>query len=233
MDQSPMLVEHCYATRGGGQRENMIWSEKDSAELQHPTTLHYCKHKYELNVEQSKGNNKIQDDNDHTLDNNPGFPHASQMEILSLRERPEGVCLLAHSKSAKFKEQKLKDIVVVRNFSKGRAFQTLKDKLCNAPILALPDGPEDFVVYYDAAGLGLGCVLMQRDKIELFSDYDCKIRYHPGKANVVADALSRMKRFKPRRVRAMNMTIQSSIKDKILEAKNEASEAVNALTEML
>ncbi|GKD86949.1 putative reverse transcriptase domain-containing protein, partial [Tanacetum coccineum] len=42
------------------------------------------------------------------------------------------------------------------------AFQTLKDKLCNAPVLALPDGLEDFVVYYDASGIGLGCVLMQR-----------------------------------------------------------------------
>ncbi|GJU37024.1 putative reverse transcriptase domain-containing protein [Tanacetum coccineum] len=44
------------------------------------------------------------------------------------------------------------------------AFQNLKDKLCNAPVLALPDGPEDFVVYCDAFGLGLGCVLMQRGK---------------------------------------------------------------------
>ncbi|GJW07407.1 gag-pol polyprotein [Tanacetum coccineum] len=43
-----------------------------------------------------------------------------------------------------------------------REFQTFKDKLCNAPVLALPDGLEDFVVYYDASGLGLGCVLMQR-----------------------------------------------------------------------
>ncbi|GJZ97996.1 putative reverse transcriptase domain-containing protein [Tanacetum coccineum] len=116
------------------------------------------------------------------------------------------------------------------------AFQTLKDKLCNAHVLALPDGPEDFVVYCDASGIGLGCVLMQRGKviayasrqlkiheknytthdlelgavvfalkiwrhylygtksIELFSDYDCEIRYHPGKANVVADALSRKER---------------------------------------
>nr|GEZ24642.1 hypothetical protein [Tanacetum cinerariifolium] len=43
--------------------------------------------------------------------------------------------------------------------------------------------------------------------IELFSDYDCKIRYHPGKANVVADALSKKERVKPKRVRAMNMTL--------------------------
>nr|GEU60461.1 hypothetical protein [Tanacetum cinerariifolium] len=68
------------------------------------------------------------------------------------------------------------------------AFQTLKDKLCNAPVLDLSDGPEDFLVYCDASEIGLGCVLMQR---ELFSDYDCEIRYHHGKANVVADALSR------------------------------------------
>ncbi|GJS97711.1 putative reverse transcriptase domain-containing protein [Tanacetum coccineum] len=112
------------------------------------------------------------------------------------------------------------------------AFQTLKDKLCNALVLALPDRPKDFVVYCDASKIGLGCVLMQRGKkelnmrqrhwIELFSDYDCEIRYHPGKANVVADALSRKERVKPKRVRAMNMTLQSSIKDRILAAQKEA-----------
>ncbi|GKF28262.1 putative reverse transcriptase domain-containing protein, partial [Tanacetum coccineum] len=58
--------------------------------------------------------------------------------------------------------------------------------------------------------------------IELFSDYDCEIRYHPDKANVVADTLSRKERVKPKRVRAMNMTLQSSIKDKILAAQKEA-----------
>ncbi|GJU67373.1 putative reverse transcriptase domain-containing protein [Tanacetum coccineum] len=131
------------------------------------------------------------------------------------------------------------------------AFQTLKDKLCNVPVLALLDEPEDFVVYIDASGIGLGCELIQRDKviayasrqlkiheknytthdlemgavrrwIELFSDYGYEIRYHPGKANVVADALSRKERVKPKRVRAMNMILQSSIKDRILAAQKEA-----------
>ncbi|GKA81657.1 putative reverse transcriptase domain-containing protein [Tanacetum coccineum] len=63
--------------------------------------------------------------------------------------------------------------------------------------------------------------MRQRHWIELFSDYDCEIRYYPGKENVVADALSRKERVKPKRVRAMNMTLQSSIKDRILTAQNE------------
>ncbi|GKE52613.1 putative reverse transcriptase domain-containing protein [Tanacetum coccineum] len=45
------------------------------------------------------------------------------------------------------------------------AFQILKDNLCNAPILSLPDGIEDFVVFYDTPNQGLGCVLMQRGKV--------------------------------------------------------------------
>ncbi|GJR03847.1 putative reverse transcriptase domain-containing protein [Tanacetum coccineum] len=136
------------------------------------------------------------------------------------------------------------------------AFQLIKQKLCSAPILALPEGNEDFIAYCDASIKGLGAVLMQREKViayasrqlkiheknytthdlelgavvfalkiwrhylygtkytvftdhkslqhildqkelnmrqrrwlELLSDYDCEIRYHPGKANVVADAL--------------------------------------------
>ncbi|GJZ21811.1 ribonuclease H-like domain-containing protein [Tanacetum coccineum] len=48
-----------------------------------------------------------------------------------------------------------------------QAFQTLMDNLCNTPILSLPDGPEDFVVYCDASNQGLGCVLMQRGKYKV------------------------------------------------------------------
>ncbi|GJX75483.1 putative reverse transcriptase domain-containing protein [Tanacetum coccineum] len=147
------------------------------------------------------------------------------------------------------------------------AFQLIKQKLCSAPILALPKGSENFIVYCDASHKGLGAVLMQNEKViayasrqlkiheknytthdlelgavvfalkmwrhylygtrctvftdhkslqhildqkelnmrqrrwlELLSDYDCDIRYHPGKANVVADALSRKERSKPLRV---------------------------------
>nr|GEW65467.1 hypothetical protein [Tanacetum cinerariifolium] len=79
-----------------------------------------------------------------------------------------------------------------------------------APILALPEGSENFMVYCDTSHKGLGAVLMQKDKViayasrqlkelnmrqrrwlELLNDYDCEIRYHPGKANVVADALTK------------------------------------------
>ncbi|GKG00817.1 putative reverse transcriptase domain-containing protein, partial [Tanacetum coccineum] len=75
--------------------------------------------------------------------------------------------------------------------------------------------------------------MRQRHWIKLFCDYDCEIRYHLGKENIVADALSRKERVKPKRVRAMNMTIHSSIKDRILAAQNEASQVVDAPTEML
>ncbi|KAC9696434.1 hypothetical protein E3N88_45379 [Mikania micrantha] len=161
------------------------------------------------------------------------------------------------------------------------AFQTLKQKLCDAPILTLPDGNDDFVVYCDASNQGLGCVLMQRGKViayasrqlkvheknytthdlelgavvfalkiwrhylygtkcvvftdhkslqhilhqkelnmrqrrwvELLNDYDCEIRYHPGKANVVADALSRKSHTQVHSIR-----IQSNLRNHIYEAQ--------------
>ncbi|GJT62867.1 putative reverse transcriptase domain-containing protein [Tanacetum coccineum] len=180
------------------------------------------------------------------------------------------------------------------------AFQLLKQKLCEAPILALPKGNDDFVVYCDASHQGMGAVLMQREKViayasrqlkpneenytthdlelgavvfalkiwrhylygtkctvftdhkslqhilnkkelnmrqrrwlELLADYDCEIRYHPGKANVVADALSRKERIKPLRVRALIMTIHPKLPSQILEAQNEALKEENVKAENL
>ncbi|GJS15174.1 putative reverse transcriptase domain-containing protein [Tanacetum coccineum] len=75
--------------------------------------------------------------------------------------------------------------------------------------------------------------MCQRRWIELFSDYECEIRYHQGKANVVADAFNRKGWMKPRRARSLSMTIHFSIKAKILEAQSEASKDVNTLAKML
>ncbi|GKD92204.1 putative reverse transcriptase domain-containing protein [Tanacetum coccineum] len=55
------------------------------------------------------------------------------------------------------------------------AFQTLKDNLCNAPIYSLPDGSEDFVVYYDESNQGFGCVLMKRGKVIAYTSRQLKI----------------------------------------------------------
>ncbi|GJT83706.1 putative reverse transcriptase domain-containing protein [Tanacetum coccineum] len=75
--------------------------------------------------------------------------------------------------------------------------------------------------------------IRQRRWIELFSDYECEIRYHPSKANVVAYALSRKEWAKPRRVRAMAMTIQSGVKEMILATQSEAFKQENVLAERL
>ncbi|GJV16121.1 putative reverse transcriptase domain-containing protein [Tanacetum coccineum] len=69
--------------------------------------------------------------------------------------------------------------------------------------------------------------MRQRRWIELLSDYDCEIRYHPGKANVVADALSRKERIEPLRVRALVMTIGLDLPSRILEAQKEAVKVEN------
>nr|GEV98563.1 putative reverse transcriptase domain-containing protein [Tanacetum cinerariifolium] len=173
-------------------------------------------------------------------------------------------------------------------------FQLLKQKLCSALILALPECNENFVVYCDASHKGLGAVLMQREKViayasrqlkihernytahdlelrvvvfalkiwrhylygtkcvvftdhkslqhildqkelkmrqrrwlELLSDYDYEICYHPGMANVVADALSRKERIKPLQVRALVMTISLNLPMRILNAQAEARKEEN------
>ncbi|GJS55023.1 hypothetical protein Tco_0628385 [Tanacetum coccineum] len=75
--------------------------------------------------------------------------------------------------------------------------------------------------------------MRQRCWIELLNDYDCKIPYHPGKANVVADALTRKERLKPLRVRSLGMMIISPLPSQILEAQTEAANEENVKNENL
>ncbi|GJU33872.1 hypothetical protein Tco_1182226 [Tanacetum coccineum] len=69
--------------------------------------------------------------------------------------------------------------------------------------------------------------------IKLYSEYEYEIRYNPGKANVVTDALSRKERVKPRRVRAMAMTIQYGVRGMILAAQSELFKQENMCAERL
>nr|GFD41126.1 reverse transcriptase domain-containing protein [Tanacetum cinerariifolium] len=75
--------------------------------------------------------------------------------------------------------------------------------------------------------------MRQRRWLELLADYDYEIRYHPGKANVVADALSRKERIKPLQVRALVMTLHPKLPSQILEAQNEAMKEKNVRVENL
>ncbi|GJY85984.1 putative reverse transcriptase domain-containing protein [Tanacetum coccineum] len=97
------------------------------------------------------------------------------------------------------------------------AFQLLKQKLCEAQILALPEGNNDFDIL-DQKELNI----RQRRWLELLADYDYEIRYHPGKENVVADALNQKERIKPLQVRALVMTLHPKLPSRILEAQTEA-----------
>ncbi|GJU76714.1 putative reverse transcriptase domain-containing protein [Tanacetum coccineum] len=128
------------------------------------------------------------------------------------------------------------------------AFQLLKQKLCSAPILALPEGSEDFIAYCDASKKGLGGSVDAKEEksvcskdlvgtictgtkgnvagLEYADDDDCEISISPRKANVVADALSRKER-EPLRVRALVMTIGLDLPKQILRAQTEARKPEN------
>ncbi|GJW87030.1 putative reverse transcriptase domain-containing protein [Tanacetum coccineum] len=146
------------------------------------------------------------------------------------------------------------------------ALKLLKQKLCEAPILALPEGNDDFVIYCDESLqgavvfalkiwrhylYGTKCTIFtnhkslqhilhqkelnmrQRRWLELLADYDCEIRYHPRKVNVVADALSQKERIKPLRVRSLVMTIHPKLPTQILKAQTEAIKEENIKAENL
>lgn len=193
-----------------------------------------------------------------------------------------------------------KDIKFEWGEAQESAFQALKRSLTDAPVLALPEGSDDFVVYSDASKFGLGCVLMQRGKViayasrqlkdyeksypthdlelaavvfalklwrhylygtkcqlftdhkslkyifsqqtlnmrqqramELIKDYDCEILYHPGKANVVADALSRKVYAKSTCYAITHTSVKSTLSDDIHKWQTEALKTEHVKTERM
>ncbi|GJV89527.1 putative reverse transcriptase domain-containing protein [Tanacetum coccineum] len=117
------------------------------------------------------------------------------------------------------------------------AFQLLKEKLCSAPILALPEGAENFIIYCDASHKGLAVVLIQNENVITYASRQLKIHeknytaHDLKKANVVAETLSKKERIKPLRVRALVMTIGLDLPKKILEAQTEARKPKNLESE--
>nr|GEV99782.1 putative reverse transcriptase domain-containing protein [Tanacetum cinerariifolium] len=75
--------------------------------------------------------------------------------------------------------------------------------------------------------------MRQRHWLELLSDYECEIRYHPGKANVVADALSRKEQIEPLRVRALVMTIGLDLSKQILKAQTKTTKKIVQIKQMI
>ncbi|GJY86774.1 putative reverse transcriptase domain-containing protein [Tanacetum coccineum] len=125
------------------------------------------------------------------------------------------------------------------------AFQLIKQKLCSAPILTLPKGSENIIVYCDASHKGLGAVLMQNEKVIAYASRQLKIHEknyttHDLELGAVVFALkmwrhylygTRKERSKPLRVRALVMTIGLNLSKQILEAQTEALKPENLTTE--
>ncbi|GJZ12376.1 putative reverse transcriptase domain-containing protein [Tanacetum coccineum] len=120
------------------------------------------------------------------------------------------------------------------------AFQTLKNDLCvKDKILAtssetpkVENAPAEMLRDMDQQ-MERGQMMVSTLWIKLYSEYEYEIRYHPGKANVVTDALSRKERVKPRRVQEMDMTIQYGVRGMILAAQSGAFKQENIFAEKL
>nr|GFC68846.1 hypothetical protein [Tanacetum cinerariifolium] len=104
----------------------------------------------------------------------------------------------------------------------------VKQKLCSAPILALPEGSEGFVVYCNASHKGLGSVLMQREKVIAYVSRQLKVyERNYTTHDLELDALSRKERDVRLRVRALVMTISLSLPKQILAAQIETLKPEN------
>nr|GFA10850.1 putative reverse transcriptase domain-containing protein [Tanacetum cinerariifolium] len=117
------------------------------------------------------------------------------------------------------------------------AFQLLKQKLCSAPILALPEGSEDFIVYCDASNKWLGAVLIQREKVISYASRQLKIHEkdyttHDLELGAVVSALKIWRHYlkerePPLRVQALVMTIGLDLPRQNLNAQTEARKPKN------
>nr|GEU99424.1 putative reverse transcriptase domain-containing protein [Tanacetum cinerariifolium] len=125
------------------------------------------------------------------------------------------------------------------------AFQLIKQKLCSAPILALPKGSENFIVYCDASHKGLGAVLMQNEKVIAYASRQLKIHEknyttHDLELEAVVFALKMWRHYlygtmkersRPLRVRALVMTMGLNLPKKILEAQTKVLKPENLSAE--
>nr|GFB28173.1 putative reverse transcriptase domain-containing protein [Tanacetum cinerariifolium] len=97
----------------------------------------------------------------------------------------------------------------------------------SAPVLALPEGSKDFIVYYDASNKGLGAVLMQREKVILYASSQLKIHEKNYTTHDLELEAVVKEREPPLRVRALVMTIGLDLLRQILNAQTEARKPEN------